>query len=61
MVIKTILSDKEEGKDEEEGGRNTRSSQHVPSPGVDSRPAMWQSVGREYTSNIRWNIRNAVH
>eukprot|EP00976_Prorocentrum_cordatum_P061528 1176343-Prorocentrum_minimum.AAC.3 len=31
-----------------------------PSPGVDCRPAMWQSVGREYTSNIRWNIRNAV-
>eukprot|EP00959_Pyramimonas_sp_CCMP1952_P151825 3176631-Pyramimonas_sp.AAC.1 len=30
------------------------------SPGVDCRPAMWQSVGREYTSNIRWNIRNAV-
>eukprot|EP00959_Pyramimonas_sp_CCMP1952_P200656 4197013-Pyramimonas_sp.AAC.2 len=22
--------------------------------------SQWQSVGREYTSNIRWNIRNAV-
>eukprot|EP00959_Pyramimonas_sp_CCMP1952_P066665 1391784-Pyramimonas_sp.AAC.1 len=20
----------------------------------------WQSIGREYTSNIRWNIRNAA-
>eukprot|EP00959_Pyramimonas_sp_CCMP1952_P125137 2616186-Pyramimonas_sp.AAC.1 len=28
------------------------------SPGVDCRPAMWQSAGREYTSNIRWNTRN---
>eukprot|EP00959_Pyramimonas_sp_CCMP1952_P127272 2662044-Pyramimonas_sp.AAC.1 len=28
--------------------------------GVDYRPAMWQYVGREYTSNIRWNIRNDV-
>eukprot|EP00976_Prorocentrum_cordatum_P101037 1192463-Prorocentrum_minimum.AAC.1 len=25
-----------------------------------SQQAMWQSVGREYTSNNRWNIRNAV-
>ena len=24
-----------------------------PSPGVDCRPAMWQSVGKAYTSNIR--------
>eukprot|EP00959_Pyramimonas_sp_CCMP1952_P041799 874137-Pyramimonas_sp.AAC.1 len=32
----------------------------LPSPGVDCRPAMWPSVGREYTSNIRWNIRNVV-
>eukprot|EP00976_Prorocentrum_cordatum_P028357 575070-Prorocentrum_minimum.AAC.6 len=31
-----------------------------PSPGVDCRPAMWQSIDREYTSNIRWNVRNAV-
>eukprot|EP00976_Prorocentrum_cordatum_P062263 1176653-Prorocentrum_minimum.AAC.2 len=30
------------------------------SPGVHRRPAMWQSVGREYTSNVRWNIRNAA-
>eukprot|EP00976_Prorocentrum_cordatum_P032905 670269-Prorocentrum_minimum.AAC.2 len=32
----------------------------VASPGVDCRPARWQSVGREYTWNIQWNIRNAV-
>eukprot|EP00959_Pyramimonas_sp_CCMP1952_P086370 1806519-Pyramimonas_sp.AAC.1 len=25
-----------------------------------SHVADWQSVGREYMSNIRWNIRNAV-
>eukprot|EP00959_Pyramimonas_sp_CCMP1952_P317917 6652964-Pyramimonas_sp.AAC.1 len=30
------------------------------SPGVDCRPAIRPSVGREYTSNIRRNIRNAV-
>eukprot|EP00959_Pyramimonas_sp_CCMP1952_P321715 6731961-Pyramimonas_sp.AAC.1 len=33
---------------------------YATSPGVDCRPAMWQSVGREYTSNIRWNVRNDV-
>ena len=30
------------------------------SPGVDCRPAMRRSAGKEYTSNIRWNTRNAV-
>eukprot|EP00959_Pyramimonas_sp_CCMP1952_P355609 7448134-Pyramimonas_sp.AAC.1 len=36
------------------------SSVYPSSLGVDCRPGMWQFVDMEYTSNIWWNIRNAV-
>eukprot|EP00959_Pyramimonas_sp_CCMP1952_P447251 9364173-Pyramimonas_sp.AAC.1 len=38
------------------GLQNPESPRH----GVDCRLAMWQSADKEYTSNIRSNIRNAV-
>eukprot|EP00959_Pyramimonas_sp_CCMP1952_P031524 661273-Pyramimonas_sp.AAC.1 len=38
-----------------------RPSEHRPSkPRSRLSAGQWQSTGREYTSNIRWNIRNAV-
>eukprot|EP00976_Prorocentrum_cordatum_P014658 293133-Prorocentrum_minimum.AAC.2 len=40
--------------------REWESSLSKASPGVDCRPAVWRSVDREYTSNIRRNIRSAV-
>eukprot|EP00959_Pyramimonas_sp_CCMP1952_P128671 2690978-Pyramimonas_sp.AAC.1 len=45
---------------EPSGGGFLRSAWDGASPGVDCRPANGQSVDRDYTLNIRWNIRNDV-